>query len=67
MAPSAEDNEAIFGDTLTADCRVSAPCILGEGAAADGGAVEGHACPHCPLVLPMACFTLKDATVHGRQ
>ena len=61
MAPSAKDDEAALGSTFTADCRVGAPHILGEGAVADDGAVEGYACPHCHLVLPTACFTLKDA------
>ena len=67
MAPSAEDDEAALSSMLTADHRAGAPHALGEGAVAYGVAVEGSVCPHCCLVLPMTCFMLKGATVHGGQ
>ena len=42
MAPSAEDDDAALGGTLTADHRVGTPFTLGEGAVADG-----CMCPCC--------------------
>ena len=69
MAPSTEDNEAALSGMLTADHRVGALRTVGKGkdAVADGWAVEGCVHLHHHLVLPMDCFALKDATVHGGQ